>query len=160
MRNLLVAFDGSECSFAAVEYVARQFSGMADIKVILFYVLPNLPPYFWDDGHILNENERQERDRVVKKWLDQQAQKMNPLFGNARDMLARAGFSADQVEAKTKSDFTDVPGSIIEEARTGPYLTLVLGRCGSRRKEGGITTGSVTSSILARGEGLSICVTG
>lgn len=157
MRNLLVAFDGSECGFSAVDYVGMQFSGMSDIKVTLFHVLPNLPPYFWDDGHILSQGEREERKKVVEKWLSNQRLRMEPLFVKARQMLLDRGMSADQVETKTKSDVANVAESILEEARTGGYLTLVVGRCGFSHKER-YFTGSTTTAIINRGAGLAICV--
>lgn len=157
MRDLLVAFDGSECAFTAVDYVGKQFSGLKDIKITLFYVLPNLPPYFWDDGHILSPSEREERKRVVEKWLSNQGLKMEPLFAKARQMLLDRGINANQIETKTKSDVADVAESILEEARTGEYFTLVVGRCGFSHRDK-LFTGSTTTSIINRGAGLAICV--
>ncbi len=157
MRHLLLAFDGSECGFRAVDYVGEQFSGVGDLKVTLFHVLPNLPPYLWDDGHILSPAERAERKRVVEKCLESQRLRIEPLFGKARQMLIDRGMNAGQIETKTKSDVTDVAESILEEARTGGYLTLVVGRCGFSHKER-YFTGSTTTSIINRGTGLAICV--
>jgi nucleotide-binding universal stress UspA family protein len=157
MRNLLVAFDGSKCALSAVDYVGMQFSGPSDIKITIFYVLPSLPPYFWDDGHILSPDEREERKRVVEKWLSNQSLRMEPLFDKARQMLIERGINADQIETKVKSDVADVAGSILEEARTGGYSTLVVGRCGFSHKER-YFTGSTTTAIINRGAGLAICV--
>ena len=64
-RNILVAFDGSASAFKAVEYVGVQFSGLTDMMITLFYVVPNVPPQFWDDGHILTPQERQDRQGVI-----------------------------------------------------------------------------------------------
>jgi nucleotide-binding universal stress UspA family protein len=157
MRNLLVAFDGSECGFRAVEYVGKQFSGLGDVKITLFHVLPNLPPYLWDDGHILSAGERLERERVCQKWLSNQALRIEPLFSKARQILLQQGVNENQIETKSKSDVTDVGETILEEARTDNYSTLVLGRCGLSRR-GSYFTGSTTSYIINKGAGLAICV--
>ncbi len=157
MNKLLVAFDGSECSFSAVDYVGRQFSGLADLKLTLFYVLPTMPPSLWDDGHILSESERAERCRVVDRWISNQTLRMEPLFARAREVLLDKGITVEQIETKTRSDVAEVADCILEEARTGGYSTLVVGRCGSSHKER-FFTGSTTTSIINKGSGLAITV--
>ncbi len=66
-RNILIAFNGSEGAYKAVEYVGQQFSGLTGMVVTLFYVVPNVPPQFWDDGHILSPKEKQDRQGVIDK---------------------------------------------------------------------------------------------
>ncbi len=157
MRKLLLAFDGSECAFSAVDYVGRQFASLHDLRVTIFHVLPGMPPRLWDDGHILSDKEREERCRVVDTWLSNQTLRMEPLFARAREMLIARGIMVDQIETKTKSDVADVAESILEEARTGGYLSLVIGRCGSHHKDR-LFTGSTATSIINKGVGLAICV--
>ncbi len=72
MRKVLVAIDGSEGALKAVDYVGRQFSGIGDLAVTLFYVSPGIPPELWDDGHILTEVEKAARQGVFEKWLNNQ----------------------------------------------------------------------------------------
>ena len=157
MREVLIAFDGSEGAMAAVDYVGRQFSGLSDMKVTLFYVLPQLPPPLWDDGHILTDGERGDRQRVIAKWASNQKTRMEGLFDEARQRLVKQGFQAAQVAQKIRLDFNNVADGILEEARSGNYTTLVIGRCGASRVEH-LLTGSVTAKIVSRGAGLAICV--
>ncbi len=157
MRKLLIAFDGSDCGLSAVDYVGMQFSGLSDITITIFHVLPNIPPNLWDDGHILSHGEREERKRVVEKWLENQRLRMEPLFAKAKQTLIDRGIKSDQIATKTKSDVADVADSILEEARTGGYTTLVVGRCGLTHKER-FFTGSTTTAIINRGAGLAICI--
>ncbi|MCG6535182.1 MAG: universal stress protein, partial [Syntrophales bacterium LBB04] len=73
------------------------------------------------------------------------------------ELLRQKGIHPEQIETKTISDSTDVTKSILEEARNGGYLTLVLGRCDfSRVRE--FFLGSTTSRIINQGAGLAICV--
>ena len=58
MKKMLIAIDDSPNATKAVEYVAQQFAGAADLEVGLVHVLPNLPAIFWDEGHILSEERR------------------------------------------------------------------------------------------------------
>jgi nucleotide-binding universal stress UspA family protein len=157
MRRILVAIDSSECASRVIEYCGKQFSGMSDLSLTLFHVLPNLPTRFWDDGHILTKKEKEARQRVVDKWLGNQKLATEPMFRNAIETLTRAGISHEQIETKTITDSTDEVTSILEEARDGGYLTLVLGRCGASWIDEHLL-GSTTTRIIHRGAGLAICV--
>lgn len=154
-RNILVAFDGSASAFKAVEYVGVQFSGLTDMMITLFYVVPSVPPQFWDDGHILTPQERQDRQGVIDKWFENQKKVMEPHFARASKLLTdNFRFEAKQVEGKMRSDVTSIAEAVLEEAKSGKYRTLVLGR------RGGIPTlaGGLSADILHKGAGLAVCI--
>ncbi len=157
MRKVLVGIDGSECGFRAVEYCGRQFSGLDDLSIVLLHVMPNLPPRFWDPGHIFSGEELKGRAELMEKWLESQKQAVEPMFQTAVAILDRRGIEADRIRTKAIYDSTDVAESMLEEARTGQYLTLVIGRCASPRA-GEFFLGSTTSRIINRGAGLAVCV--
>jgi len=153
-RNILIAFDGSENSLKAVDYVGSQFSGLKDIRIALLYVVPSIPPQFWDDGHILSPAEKEERQAVIDKWLLNQKTVLEPLFGKARRTLTDKGFSPEQIETRMAGDTMSVADAIIEEAKAGGYRTLVLGR----QKAVPLLPGSLATTILHKGTGLAICI--
>ena len=157
MRKILVAIDGSKHSSRVIEYCGKQFSGMSDLSLTLFHVLPNLPPRFWDDGHILTKEEKEARQGVVDKWLGNQKLATEPMLGNAVEALMRAGIPRERIETKTIPDSANEVTSILEEARDGGYLTLVLGRYGLSWIDEHVL-GSTTGKIIHRGAGLAICV--
>lgn len=154
-RNVLIAFDGTESAFKAVEYVGAQFSGLTDMMITLFYVVPNIPPQFWDDGHILTQQEKEERQGVIDKWFENQKKVMEPYFEKARERLAdHFHFGSGQVEGKMKSDVTSIAEAILEETRSGRYRTLVLGRRGGLP----VLAGGLSTDVLHKGAGLAVCV--
>ncbi|OPY69098.1 MAG: Universal stress protein family protein [Syntrophorhabdaceae bacterium PtaU1.Bin034] len=157
MRKILVAIDGSECAFRAVAYCGDQFSGLEDLSLTLFHVLPGLPPRFWDEGHLLDEQEKRAKEALMNQWIDSQKKQIAPMFGSAIDILKTKGIGPEQVETKAIYDSTDVAGTILEEARDGGYLTLVLGRAGFSQV-GEFISGSIATKIINRGAGLAICV--
>lgn len=157
MRKILIAIDDSPCAMKAVEHVGRQFSGIDDINITLFHVLPYVPAGFWDDGHILTEEEREARKKVVDQWLTNQALKLNPLFQEAIKILASGGIPPERITVRSVSDSSDVAGSILEEAGTGGYQTLVMVRCGRSQAERRLL-GSVTSKVVNQGAGIAVCV--
>ncbi len=157
MRKMLIAIDGSKNALKAVDYVGHQFRGIDDLEITLLHVLPYVPTSFWDDGHILTSEEREERKKVVDKWLSNQQRALEPLFREAMEVLAGRGIKSHQVTTKSISDSADVAGSILEEARDGGYQTLVVGRCGlSPAKH--FVMGSVTTKIINHGAGITVCV--
>ena len=157
MRRILVAIDGSKHSSRVIEYCGKQFSGMSDLFLTLFHVLPNLPTRFWDDGHILTREEKETRQVVVDKWLENRRLATEPMLRNAVEALTRTGIPQEQIETKTIPDSTNEATSILEEARNGGYLTLVLGRYGLSWIDEHVL-GNTTGKIIHRGAGLAICV--
>ena len=71
-HKVLIALDSSEGAWRAVEYVAEAFGHTPGVHVTLLHVLSGLPPAFWDDGHILEEKEKESRQRLVAGWQKEQ----------------------------------------------------------------------------------------
>jgi len=157
MKKILIGIDDSISAMKAVEYVANQFSGADDLHIGLVHVLPNLPAIFWDEGHILSEDEKRDRKKVVDKWLADRKAKMEPVFKTAASLLGGKKVQPRQIQTKSISDSTDIAESILEEARDGGYQTIVVGRRGI---SGGkhLLLGSVTSKIIAQGSGVAITI--
>lgn len=157
MKKMLIAIDDSPNAFRAVEYVAQQFAGTGDLEIELVHVLPNLPAIFWDEGHILSTEEKQDRKKVVDKWLSDRKARMEPVFKKTIDALTSKGISPRLITTKSLSDSTDVAESILEEARVGGYQTIVVARRSiSPGKH--MFMGSVTNKIVSQGSGVAITI--
>ena len=155
MKKTLIAIDDSKSAMKAVEYAAQQFGGASDLHIALVHVLPNLPALFWDEGHILNEEEKKERKKVVDKWLADRKAKIEPVFKKAVETLSMKGIQPQQIQTKTISDSTDVAGSLLEEAKDGGYQTVIIGRCDRSAKH---LLGSITSRVVNQGSGVAITI--
>jgi nucleotide-binding universal stress UspA family protein len=157
MRKILIGIDDSPNAFRAVEYVARQFAGTGELETALVHVLPNLPAIFWDEGHILSKEEKQDRKKVVDKWIDDRKARMEPVFKKAVDELTGKGFKPQQITTKSISDSTDVADSLLEEAKDGGYQTIVTGRRGAAAGKHPLL-GSVSSKIVSQGSSMAIII--
>jgi nucleotide-binding universal stress UspA family protein len=155
MKKMLIAIDGSPNALKAVEYAAQQFGVARDVEIGLVHVLPNLPAIFWDEGHILSEQEKQDRKKVVDKWIADQKAKMEPVFSKATALLTTKGIPAGMVQTKFVSDSTDVAASLIEEARDHHYGTIVVGRSHHSLKH---ALGAVASRVAEQGSGLVVTI--
>jgi hypothetical protein len=152
---MLIALDDSTSAMRAVEYAAQQFGGDGDIEVGLVHVLPNLPAIFWDEGHILSEEEKKERKRVVDKWIADRKARMEPVFRTAAEILSKHGIKGGQVRTKSISDSTDVALTILEEAKDAGCQTVIVGRCDRSSKH---VLGSVSGKIVNLGAGIAVTV--
>jgi nucleotide-binding universal stress UspA family protein len=155
MTKMLIALDESPSAMKAVEYVAQQFGSADDIEVSLVHVLPNLPAIFWDEGHILSDGEKQDRKKVVDKWLVAQKAKIEPLFNKAASMLAAKGMPAARIQTKFISDSTDVADSILEESRDSNCRLIVVGRSHHSPKH---VLGTVAGRIAGQGAGMVVTI--
>ena len=160
MKKVLIAMDESEGSLRAVEHVAKQFVGMSDLQITLFHVLLGVPPQFWDDGHLLTDEEREARKSVIEKWVINQKTRLDSIFQKAIETLTRRGIPRDQISTKFISESLDVIAQcILAEAKAGGYQTLVIGRCG-RSRTMHFLLGSIATQVVNAGEGLAVCVVG
>jgi hypothetical protein len=155
MKKMLIALDDSSSALRAVEYAGVQFAGGNDLRIGLVHVLPNLPAIFWDEGHILSEEEKRERKKVVDKWISDRKAKMDPVFRKAAEVLTKNGIPAGQIATKSISDSTDVAQSILEEAKDGGYQTVIVGRCDRSAKH---MLGSVSGRIVQLGSGVAVTI--
>jgi len=154
MIKLIIAIDDSTSSMKAVDYVAQQFASCG-AQIGLVHVLPNLPAIFWDEGHILSEEEKRDRKKVVDKWLDAQKAKMEPIFKRSAETLAAKGIPSDWVKTKFLSDSTDVADSLLEEARDNGYEAIVVGRSHHSPKN---VLGTVAGRIATHGAGIVVTI--
>jgi nucleotide-binding universal stress UspA family protein len=157
MKKVLIAIDDSKDALKAADYAGQYFAGSNDLKLTLVHVLPNLPAIFWDEGHILSEDEKNDRKKVVDKWLADRKAKMEPVFQKAIEALTGKGIKPQQIQTKSISDSTDVAESILEEAKDGGYQTIIMGRRGRAEGKHSII-GDVTSKIVNQGSGMAITV--
>ncbi len=157
MKKILIAIDSSKGAMKAVDHVGQQFGGMSDVHITLFHVLTKLPPQFWDDGHLLTGDEKDAREKVVRRWMENQGIAIEPFFKRAIEQLTNRGISRQQIETKTVSESESVPEGILAEAKEGGYQMLAIGRHSYSRAER-ILIGSVTSKIVNLGAGIPVCV--
>lgn len=150
--KVLVAFDGSENSFKAVDYVGSIAKNCSDCEINILYVerLPDKDIYkddeSWKTQCELNENEIMEKLEAARKILID--------LGVANDELGMEYF------ASCKSPFheTDICSTgrsigmdILRIREEGSYDTIVIGRRGVSKAEeflfGSVSTKIVQSAV-------------
>jgi nucleotide-binding universal stress UspA family protein len=123
--NMMLAVDGSKNSLRDVTHVIDMVGANPDLRLTLFHVLPCLRHYYsieFERGHPhLQELLEREAARRIDDFYEKAAQK-----------LKTAEIKYSQIETKTKMGGFDISTSILEEAKSGKYSTVVVGRRGER----------------------------
>ena len=106
----------------------------------------------------MSEEEKADRKKVLDKWLNNQKLQLQSIFQPAVETLAKRGIEAKQIETKSASETVkNTPECILTEAKTGGYLTLVMGRCGLHRTRHALL-GSTVNKIVNVGAEIATCV--
>lgn len=158
-QKILVALDSSEGAWRAVEYVARTFGPAPGVEVTLLNILSGLPPAFWDDGHVLQDQEREARQRLVDQWQKDQEKGWLGLVGKAKETLVAAGIPAAAVAARFKPKYFDVAEDIVKSAVENGCSTIVMGRRGLGKAKA-LLLGSVTSKVVHNAKGVAVTIVG
>ncbi len=156
-HKMIIALDGSEGAWRAVEYVAETFGRTPGVHITLLHVLAGLPPAFWDDGHILSDQEKQSRERLVGNWQKEQEKQWQGLVKKSHDHLTKAGIPKDAVVAKFKPKYYDVAEDILSEAEEGKFDTIVMGRRGLGMAKA-LLLGSITNKVVQNAKGCAVTI--
>ncbi len=156
-QKILVPLDSSDGAWHAVEYVARTFGPTPGVEVTLLHILSGLPPALWDDGHILQDEEREARQRLVASWQKEQEKGWQHLVAKAKERLEAAGIPAAAVRAKFRARYYDVAEDILSEAASEKCSTIVMGRRGLGKAKA-LLLGSVTNKVVQTAKGVAVTV--
>jgi nucleotide-binding universal stress UspA family protein len=142
----LIAVDGSEHSARALHYVGTLLRDTRNVQVTLFHVLKPMPRELLEHG---GSEDPAEEIRLAKKlqedqdnWVRTESRFEHPILLTALELFGKTGFPLDHVTLKFGHE-DDIAHTILDEARTGGYQTIVVSRHGSKRMKlffgGGIT---------------------
>jgi nucleotide-binding universal stress UspA family protein len=156
-HKVLIALDSSQGAWRAVEYVAEAFGRTPEVHVTLLHILSGLPPAFWDDGHILDDQEKASRQRLKESWQQNQEKQWQGLVKKAHERLTQAGFPQGAVVSRFKPKYYDVAEDIITEAESGSYDTIVMGRRGLGMAKS-VLLGSVTQKVVQNAKACAVTI--
>jgi nucleotide-binding universal stress UspA family protein len=147
--NIMIAVDGSENSYKAVDHLAFIIGGNADLKISFFHVTPRLQDFcpidFEDVDSEALEEIIQQGDR---QCIDQ-------FYAHAQKRLKEAGIRENQVSFKAVEGVLRVGKAVLDEYHRGKFGTLVVGRRGANKK---FFTGSVSRYLINQFSGGALWV--
>ena len=128
--KILAALDDSAYAERIFAHLAQYLAPFPGARITLFHVMPAKPPEFWDDGHILDEEERSERDALVAAWRSDYEKQMAGIFTKAKEAFTSSGINEEQVTSLMPTRMRGIARDIIDEASRGDYNILAFGRRG------------------------------
>ncbi|MGO9018359.1 MAG: universal stress protein [Syntrophobacteraceae bacterium] len=120
-EKIIVGIDSSDGSMLAVEHLARIVRGVSK-KILLLHVVRKVPEMNGLDGPEALRFQEEREQRAVNE--------IEPVFRKAFAKLQAAGILPGEISTKVITGATTRAGTILEEARSGGYGTIVVGRRG------------------------------
>lgn len=136
-NKILVAVDASESSMRGVEHIGSMV-GNANVEVTLFRVIRSLKQ---DEKFLESLGQDTSKAKAAEESITR------GIFEKAFQILEQAGMKHDQITAKVVTGVATRSGSIIAQATSGKYGTIVVGRKGHSRV-GDFYMGRVTNKVV------------
>jgi nucleotide-binding universal stress UspA family protein len=158
--RVLLAVDESESSHRVIQYVGSLLCRTPDVAVTLFHVLKPMPRELLEHGGSENPAAEAELSAQLRNeqdaWIRKERESECHVLRKAYETLTELGFDTSHVTVKYGHE-DDIARNILEEARSGHYETIVVGRQGTSRIKQ-IFGGGVTDQILRDAKGFAIWV--
>lgn len=153
-KDVLVALVGAPISRRVVAHVVRYFGHLRDERITFMHVVPRLPPAYWDDGHILEGDERKER---IAKIASDYGEMVKDIADEGIKGLLEAGVPRKNVKFRVRTIKRGMARDILREMERRGYGILVIGRRGSRNISR-FPLGSKSAKLLHGARGSMVCI--
>ena len=160
LSRILIAVDGSEHSARALRYVGTLLRDTQDVQITLFHVLKPMPRGLLEHG---GSEDPAEEIRLAKKlqedqenWVRTESVFESPILVTALELFGKTGFPLDRVTLKFGHE-DDIAHTILDEARTGGYGTIVMSRHASKALKR-FFGGSITDQLLRDASGFTLWI--
>jgi nucleotide-binding universal stress UspA family protein len=144
--RILLAADGSESSFRALDHLCFMVGDNPEAQLTLFHVTPRIGEYCRIDFT--------EPDPEIENFIVESDKRcLANFYDHAAKACRKAGITEDRIEIKQSRKRVGVGKAIVEEARKGDYGTVVLGRRGTGRS---FFMGSVSRYVLSKADNRAV----
>ncbi len=133
-KTILVGVDDSDASIRIVSYVAKMMGAREDFHVVLFHLLPSIPPELLEFGGAEDPGTEQQLDDALKKeqaqWIQNAKKTAEPILDNAKAILYRVGVLPAMITTVFSPSIhrPDIVRELIETAHKQNCGTIVVGR--------------------------------
>mgnify|MGYP001815616163 CR=1 FL=1 len=146
--KVMLAVDGSEASFRAVDHLSFMLEGNEKIKITLLHVTPTLRDYCKIDF----KEKRSDVGGIIARGARRCVDSFLP---HAQQKFGEAGLRDDQVEIEVVKSTMDIGKAIVNKAKKEDYGTVVIGRRGTGKA---FFMGSVSRYVLDKTSGRALWV--
>ena len=147
--KIMVALDISKEALRVVDYVGEILDG-SDFNITLFHAAREL-------GIYRNKTEEKIDRSHEEAWLNVIEEKMGAIFVESINRLVKTGIDRSQITIKIQPKVASRASAIIDEARTGNYGTIFVGRRGLSQ-ENKLMMGRVTYKLIQNARETALCI--
>ena len=161
--RFLIAVDDSDSSHKAVSYVANLLShSNGAAHVILFHLLPPLPPQLVEHGGAEDPDEERRRGQSLAKkrerWIEQAQSDAEPFMESSKAVLRRARIRDEDIDKRYVTTMhAGVAQEALEAASELGCGTIVVGRK-SFPWYRELTQQHVADALVQHAENIAVCV--
>ena len=133
-QKFLIGVDDSDASRRSISYVADMMGSRHDVDIVLFHVLPPIPPELLEFGGAEDPGTEQQLDQALKhqqaQWVENAKKAAEPVVDHAKTLLHRTGISPEATTTVFSQSIhrPEVVRELIETAHTQQCGTIVVGR--------------------------------
>lgn len=133
-NKILIAFDDTEASMKAVNYVSQMVRGGDSIQICLFHVLPPIPPRLLEFGGAEDPQKEEMLSAELKtaqaEWIEQAKNAAQLSLKTAQTILRDHGVSQHNISTRFSSPIHKpiVVREVLEAATQWHCGTVVVGR--------------------------------
>ena len=146
--RVMLAVDGSEASFRAVDHLSFMLAGNEEIKITLFHVTPTLRDYCEIDFNEKKSDVGGIIARGARRCVDS-------FFPHALKKFEEAGLRDEQMEIDVAKRTMNIGKAIVNRASKEDYGTVVIGRRGTGEA---FFMGSVSKYVLDKTRGRALWI--
>jgi len=140
--RLLLAVDGSESAYRAVDHVSFMLDGNPDVRLTLFHAVPRLKDYC--------EIDFSDTDKDIAEFMVEDDKRcLTRFYAHAMKRFKEAGLDEKQIEIKETRQKGNVGKAIVRKVKQGDYGTVVVGRRGLSRS---FFMGSTSKYVLGQAD--------
>jgi nucleotide-binding universal stress UspA family protein len=156
-RKVLLAVEGVQDCLVLTRYAGEFFGSIPDLQFTLLHLIPPVPPALWDDGHILNSEERKDRKSHVEKWRSEWMKQAEKYMGQGRDFLVQKGVPPEKVTTAILPTREGVASDLLNEIEYNYYRIVLIGKK-SFHKKTPYLLGNRANKILHKSRGVILCL--
>jgi len=158
-QKALVAVQGVPGGRMLNQHAAANIGHLPYSEYTFIHLMPPMPPYLWDDGHILTPEERSARQSEIDKWRSGYKRQFQDVMAEGREALVQRGIKPDNVQMRVEPAKIGIARDLLAEIAGEQYQMVVIGKK-SLQKKTPFLLGSFANKLLHNAKGVILCLVG
>lgn len=156
-NKVLISVQEAPGSCKLVEYASEFFGGTTFMDFTLMHILPPVPPTYWDDGHILDEAERKERQQRIERWKSDTLRMVEQQAAQECDIMKVRGIPESHLKQLVLPAKQGVALDTLNEIEEHKFSMVIIGRNAPADRRTDIIGGQA-NRVLQGARGTIICL--